>query len=310
MIPGISTQVFLSQKLDTAALDALKSGGAQAIELWAARWHVDYTDRTQMREIAAWFRGGDTLATLHAPLTADTMFSRHGSTPLNLVDADRSRRIAAMDEVKRALEIAEHFPVQSCVVHLGVGADHSLRWSERTLEFALVAVEHLKAFAGPLGTRLLLENLRNDIATPEHLLEVLRTGHFESCGVCLDTGHTHLDQAGLQPTLELLRARIAEVHVNDNDGRGDTHLWPTCEGERPGWAAAGTLDWRETWLLLSTLPPETLAILEVAETPGTQPAEVSRMLAHVLGWMRRTLDEAPAREGTEPGVKSQEPRVN
>ncbi len=293
MIPGISTQVFLSQKLDAAALDALKNGGARAIELWAARWHVDYTDRAQMREIAAWFRGGDTLATLHAPLTADTMFSRHGSTPLNLVDADRSRRIAAMDEVKRALEIAEHFRVQSCVVHLGDRAD---RWSERTLEFALMAVEHLKAFAGPLGTRLLLENLRNDVATPAHLLEVLRTGHFENCGVCLDTGHAHLQQgdsgeAGLQPALELLRARIGEVHVNDNDGRGDTHLWPACEGERPGWAAAGTLDWRETWLLLSTLEPETLAILEVAETPGTQAVEVSRMLAQVLGSMHRTTDE-------------------
>ena len=289
MIPGISTQVFLSQKLDTVALDALKNGGARAIELWAARWHVDYTDRAQMREIAAWFRGGDTLATLHAPLTADTMFSRHGSTPLNLVDADRSRRIAAMDEIKRALEIAEHFPVQSCVVHLGDRAD---RWSERTLDMALVAVEHLKAFAGPLGTRLLLENLRNDIATPAHLLEVLRTGHFESCGVCLDTGHAHLEQTGLQPTLDLLRARIGEVHVNDNDGRGDTHLWPACAGERQGWAAAGTLDWREAWLLLSTLEPETLAILEVAEVPGTLPAEVSRMLAQVLGWMRKTVDEA------------------
>ena len=291
MIPGISTQVFLSQRLDTAALDALKHGGARAIELWAARWHVDYTDRAQMREIAAWFRGGDTLATLHAPLTADTMFSRHGSTPLNLVDADRSRRIAAMDEVKRALEIAEHFPVQSCVVHLGDRGDHSERWSERTLEFALVAVEHLKAFAGPLGTRLLLENLHNDIATPGHLLEVLRTGHFESCGVCLDTGHAHMEQAGLQPPLETLRARIAEVHVNDNDSRADTHLWPACGPDRPGWAPAGTLDWRESWLLLSTLEPETLAILEVAETPGVQPAEVSRMLAQTLGWQRRIMEE-------------------
>ena len=287
--PGISTQVFLSQRLHTATLDALRKGGAQAIELWAARWHLDYTDRAQMREIAGWFRANEVVATLHAPLTADTLYSRHGSTPLNLVHPDRSRRIEAMDEVKRALEMAEHFPIRSCVVHLGDREDH---WSERVLEFSLVAVEHLKAFAGPLGMQLLLENLRHEIATPEHLLEVLRVGHFTSCGICLDTGHAHLSEAGLPKTVEVLRARIAELHVSDNDGKSDSHLWPACEGERPGWAAAGSLDWRQAWLLLSTLPTETLTILEVAEVPGITPAQVTRMLQQTLALARQMTDEA------------------
>ena len=289
MVPGISTQVFLSRRLETATLDALREGGARAIELWAARWHLDYTDRGQMREIGGWFRANDVIATLHAPLTADTFFSRHGSTPLNLVDADRGRRIAAMDEVKRALEMAEHFAVRSSVVHLGSREDH---WSERVLEFALAAVEHLKAFAAPLGVELLLENLPNEVATPEHLLEVLRVGHFAGCGVCLDLGHAHLSEAGVVKTLGLVRERVREVHVSDNDGRSDSHWWPALEGARPGWAAAGSLAWVEAWHLLSTLPEETLAMLEVAETPGVGADEIAGLAAQTFGFARRVLEKA------------------
>ena len=293
MVPGISTQVLLSQRLSTANLDALRDGGARAIELWAARWHLDYTDRAQMREIGGWFRANEVVATMHAPRTADTFYSRHGSTPLNLVDADRSRRIAAMDEVKRALEMAEFFPVRSCVIPLGDREDH---WSERVLEFSLVAVEHLKAFAGPLGVELLLENLHNEVATPEHLLEVLRVGHFASCGVCLDAGHAHLSEDGLHKTLEALRERIREVHVKDTlrdkDGRTDGHLWPALEGIRPGWAAAGSLDWLQAWHLLSTLPDGTLAILEVAETPGIKADEIGSLFSRTFAFARHTLEEA------------------
>ena len=293
MIPGISTQVFLSQRLHTQHLDALTHGGARAIELRAARWHLDYTDRAQLRDIAAWFRASDVLATLRAPLTADTLYSRHGSTPLNLVHPDRTRRIEAMDEVKRALELAEHFPIRSCVVPLGDRENH---WSERVLDFSLAAVEHLNAFAGPLGLRLLLENQHHDIATPEHLLEILRVGHFTTCGICLNVAQAQLSEPGLSKTLELLRDRIAQLHVSNvspssNDGKTDTHLWPACEGDRPTWAPAGVLDWHQTWLLLSTLPPETLTILEVAEVPGTTPQQVTRMLQQTLAQARRITDE-------------------
>ena len=126
--------------------------------------------------------------------------------------------------------------VRTCVLHLGVRGD---RWSEHALEHSLTAVEHLKAFATPLGVRLLLENLPNEIATAEHLETILRIGHFDSCGICLDTGHAHLSEAGLMATLELLRPRIAELHLHDNDGTSDTHLWPASGAERPAWSASG-----------------------------------------------------------------------
>ncbi len=50
----------------------------------------------------------------------------------------------------------------------------------------------MKAFAGPLGVKLLLENLTNAVATPEHLVEIVNVGHFSTVGFCLDLGHAHL----------------------------------------------------------------------------------------------------------------------
>ena len=287
MIPGISTQIFLPQLLTTALLDTLRNGGAHAIELFAARWHIDYTGRPQTRELAAWFRANPVLATLHAPLTTDTHFSRHAAPNLNLLDPDRGRRIAAMDEIKRAMELAESFPIRSCVLHLGTPAD---TWSERALEHSLTAVEHLQAFAAPLGMKLLLENLRNEVATPAHLLEILRVGHFTTCGICLDVAHAHLAE-GIPQALTTLEGRIQEFHLSDNTGHTDDHFWPASGTERPPFALQGTIDWPATYALLE--PLDTIAILEIADTQAGSPQQVTQLLTEVLSHRRHLLEQPP-----------------
>ena len=64
-----------------------------------------------------------------------------------------------------------------------------MSWSPRTIEYALTALEHLGAFARPLGVRLLVENLLSEATTPEHLVTILQMGHLTNVGVCLDLGH-------------------------------------------------------------------------------------------------------------------------
>jgi sugar phosphate isomerase/epimerase len=254
MRPGISTHVFLQQRLHPGLLDAMLRGGAKTIEVFAARHHFDYADRSFVREIAQWFRSNEVGATLHQPLYADAQWSRHVAPTLNLIDVEKSRRIDAMDEVKRALESAEQIPFTAIVLHLGVREDH---WSARSLENSLTAIEHLKAFAHPLGVKCLLENLHNEVATPEHILEILKVGHFDSVGVCLDVGHAHLSDTGLEGSFELLKARIGELHLHDNHGvagNKDEHLWP----------GAGTIDWAELVGLANALPANVPGILEIA----------------------------------------------
>ena len=286
MQPALSTHVFLQQRLHPGLLDALHKSGAQSIELFAARHHFDYADRAAVRDIATWFRNTGVAATLHQPLyfsdRGSGQWSRHVAPNINLIDPEKSRRIAAMDEVKRALESAEQIPISACTLHLGYKDDP---WNTRALENSLTAIEHLKAFAHPLGVRILLENLQNEITTPEHLLEILRVGHFDRVGVCLDIGHAHLaaleNNKGIDEAFELLKPRIGQLHLHDNHGAKDDHLWP----------GAGSIDWANIAKHISTLPATTPAILEISHDLEETPESITKKASEAFDLLKRSTEE-------------------
>jgi len=286
MQPSLSTHVFLQQRLHPGLLDAIHNAGAQTIEIFAARHHLDYTDRAAVRDIATWFRNTGVAATLHQPLyisdRADAQWSRHVAPNLNLIDPEKSHRITAMDEVKRALESAEQIPIDACVLHLGYKDDP---WNTRALENSLTAIEHLKAFAHPLGVRILIENLQNDITSPEHILEILRVGHFDRVGVCLDIGHAHLarpeNNIGIDEAFELLKPRIAELHLHDNHGQKDDHLWP----------GTGAIDWQNVAKHIAALPATTPGILEIAHDLEETPESVTSKATQAFSDHLRQLEK-------------------
>jgi sugar phosphate isomerase/epimerase len=177
---------------------------------------------------------------------------RAGAPAVNLLHPEKSRRIDAMDEVKRALETAEHIHFKNLVVHLGERSD---TWSPRTLENALTALEHLDAFAQPLGVRLLTENLVSEPTSPEHLMEIFTQGHLTRVGVCLDVGHAHIT-ASVQDAIATLGNRIGSVHIHDNHAVRDEHLWP----------GDGTIDWAPAMQSLKTLAVPPACVLEIHYT--------------------------------------------
>jgi sugar phosphate isomerase/epimerase len=309
MQPGLSTHVFFQHRLHPGLLDALHAAGARTIEVFAARHHFDYTDTPAVRELAQWFRSNDVRAVLHQPIyitdRADTQWSRHVAANLDLIAPEKTHRIAAMDEVKRALESAEQVPFKDIVVSLGL--NHSA-WDEPAIEHSLTAIEHLKAFAAPLGVRLLLENMENEVTTPDHLLYILKTGHFDSVGVSLDVGHLHLAQpvsgapkdSGVAAAVALLGNRIAQLHLHDNHGAfapdaaigksadmKDEHLWP---GD--GTPGDGTIDWAALTASLAPLPASTPGVLDIA-SDRDEPAESITRKAEATFRILENLASAP-----------------
>jgi sugar phosphate isomerase/epimerase len=287
MQPALSTHVFLQQRLHPGLLDALHKSGAKTIEIFAARHHFDYSDRSAVRDLATWFRNNGVAATLHQPLylsdRGSGQWSRHVAPNINLIDPEKSHRITAMDEVKRALESAEQIPIDACVLHLGQKDDP---WNSRALENSLTAIEHLKAFAHPLGVRILIENLQNEITTPDHILEILRVGHFDRVGVCLDIGHAHLvapeNNKGIDETFELLKPRIAQLNLHDNHGTKDDHLWP----------GAASIDWANAARQIATLPANTPGILEIAHDLEETPESVSTKATQAFDLIKRASETA------------------
>jgi sugar phosphate isomerase/epimerase len=265
MLRVLSTHLFLKHRLHPGLLELVGRSGAQAVEIFAARQHFDYTSREQLAELGEWFRSNPLEAfSIHAPLYPDSEMGRAGAPGVNVLHPEKSRRIDAMDEIKRALEAAEKIPFRNLVVHLGQRMDE---WSPRTVEYAQTALEHLGAFARPLGVRLLVENLLSDPTTPEHLMFVLESGHLDNVGVCLDLGHAHI-AVGVAEAIATLGPRIVSVHVHDNHGEKDEHLWP----------GDGTIDWPAAVQALHALAQPPAIVLEINFSLYEAPAAVQ---AHI-----------------------------
>ncbi len=258
MLRVLSTHLFLNQRLHPGLLELAARSGAQAVEIFAARQHFDYTSREEIAELAGWFRTNPIeVWSVHAPLYPDRDMGRAGGSAVNVLHPDKARRIDSMDEIKRALEVADTIPFRNLVLHLGERDDG---WSPRTVEYALTALEHLGAFARPLGVRLLVENLIGEPTSPEHLITILQSGHLDQVGVCLDLGHANIT-VGVAEAITTLDTRIASVHVHDNHGSKDEHLWP----------GDGSIEWPATVQALQALAPQPAAVLEISHTLGSEP---------------------------------------
>jgi sugar phosphate isomerase/epimerase len=261
----LSTHLFLNHRLHPGLLEFAARSGAEAVEIFAARQHFDYASREDVAELAGWFRSNPLKPfSMHAPLFPDREMGRAGAPAVNVLHPEKSRRIDAMDEIKRALEAAELIPFTNLVLHLGERTDG---WSPRTIEFAQTALEHLGAFARPLGVRLLVENLTSEPTTPEHLITILEMGHLDNVGVCLDLGHAHMT-VGIPEAVATLGPRIVAVHLHDNNGLKDEHLWP----------GDGTIPWTPTTDVLKKLATPPAAVLEIHQSLGAETPEVSERI--------------------------------
>ena len=261
MLKAMSTYVYVKERLHPGLLDGLVRGGAQAIEIFAARQHLDYANRKQhVREIADWFRtSGIPLHSVHSPLYADYEWGRSGSPPVNVAATDRAHRIDAMDEIKRALELAEQIPFRFLIQHIGISNES---FDDRKFEAAMTSIEHLRAFAKPLGVRILLENIPNELSTPEKLVEFIHDSHFDDVDVCFDFGHAHIMSEAPQ-AFEILKDYIHSTHVHDNAKDKDSHLWP---GE-------GSIDWKQAMELLRSAPHTPPLLFEIEGDEKVNPAE-------------------------------------
>ncbi len=247
---AMSTYVCVTERLHPGLLEGLAQHGAQAIEIFCARGHFDYSNRAHVKELAGWFRSsGVPLNSMHSPMFNDYEWGRSGAPPINVAESDKKRRIEAMDEIKRALEVAELIPFRFLVQHVGMGGEE---FDLRKFEAGVTSLEHLRAFARPLGVTLLVENIPNELSTPERLLAVLDAGHFDDLGVCFDVGHALL-AGGVAPAYETLKERICSTHVHDNAGDRDSHLWP----------GDGIVDWKETMALLRQAPKAPPLLMEI-----------------------------------------------
>lgn len=246
---GLSTYLYVNERLSSHILDQILGTGIRSIELFAARQHLDYTDPNHVRDVAQWFRDHQvSLHSVHAPLYADADWGQMGGLAVSIAHLGRRLRIDSMDEVKRALDIADHLPFRYLILHMGLPEEE---YDLNKFDAAMTSLEHLNVFAKERGVQLLLENVPNDLGTPERLVQFLQYTHL-NLKICLDVGHAYMT-CGVHAAFETLRERIASTHVHDNRREKDDHLMP-FDGE---------VDWTETVRELSRAQGQFPVLFEV-----------------------------------------------
>lgn len=272
---GLSTYQFVNERLSSHTLDKILGAGFQTIELFAARQHLDYTDRNQVRDVAQWFTDHQVaLRSVHSPMFSDARWGQLGGLAISVAYVERRLRIDSMDEIKRALDIAEVLPFRYLVIPMGL---HDDEYDLNKFDAIMTSLEHLKVFAKDRNVQLLLENAPSELGTPERLVQFLQYSRL-GVKVCLDAGHAHLTQ-GFHPAFEILRPYIASTHIHDNRGEKDEHLVPFD----------GCIEWTEAVRDLRRGEGQFPVMFEIRDR-GTEVASLAQ-LAEVMERMESISEE-------------------
>ncbi len=256
----LSTHLMVGHRLTTSTLGRIEQAGIPAVEIFCARQHLDYRNKAQIDELGHFFRDSKLkLHSLHSPMYNDEVWGRSGPQALiSITEPVKSERIRMVDEIKRALEIAEVAPFQYLIQHLGAPGEE---YSDRAIDMAFSSLEELSIFAHQRGVQILLENIPNGLSSAERLNYFLGITHLE-LGYVFDTGHANLGE-GVEHEFELMKERIRSLHVHDNDGKQDQHLFPLGGN-------GGTIDWNKTMQLLRSRGDQYPLLLELKEVADMQ----------------------------------------
>jgi sugar phosphate isomerase/epimerase len=253
----LSTYRYVNQPLTPALLAGIAHAGIPGIEIFCGTSHFNYRAAQSVRELAnALGEYRLDLHSLHSPTERDST-SGHQSD-VSISDPERIRRLDAVDEVKRALEVAEQVPFRYLVQHMGTGRQAA---DPRKFDAAFASLEHLVAFAKQRGVTIALENKPDDLGSPASLQQFVKDTHLNLLRFCFDTGHAHIE-SGVGPGFEMMRDRTVTTHVHDNYGEKDEHLPPY----------EGSIDWDATLGAFASAPEPLPLVLELKERAPGAPA--------------------------------------
>jgi sugar phosphate isomerase/epimerase len=261
MLRILSTYLFVSKRLTAELLTQIADAGFQGVEIFASRSHFDYSTRADVRSMAMALADRRLqLASLHAPTSRDLSVNREGGTPLSITEVERVRRVEAMDELKRVLDVAEDLPFSRLILHMGGSREAA---NPRKRDAAFSSLEHLTLHAKHLGVTVCIENTPSEMGEPGYLRAFVDETRLWRLRFNFDIGHAHLAEGPVADrvakSFEPLRNLVASAHIHDNHGEKDQHLAPYD----------GTIDWRAALKQFDSTPTKDLPLtLELKEKTG------------------------------------------
>ena len=269
----LSTYLSISRKLTPEFLSQVAENGFTAVEVFCSRAHFDYASKQEIQSLAGMLRRHKLeLASLHAPTSKDASAMRESGIPLSVCEVERVRRIEAMDEFKRAIDVAEELPFPRMVLHMG-GSRETADLKKRDAAFS--SLEHLTLHARHVGVTITVENTTSEMGDPAYLRAFVDETRLTGLRFNFDIGHANLADGAAEERItkswEPMRELVAAVHLHDNHGEKDEHLLPY----------EGSIDWDPAIKLLKTAPDgaNVPLTLELKEKSGHEAPSTAELLA-------------------------------
>jgi sugar phosphate isomerase/epimerase len=269
----LSTYLFVSRKLTPEILGQIADAAFSGLEIFSARSHFDYTSKQEVQAMAAALsKYGLSLVSLHAPTSRDLSPTREGGAPLSICEIERVRRVDAMDELKRVIDVAEELHYSRLILHMGGSRETA---DPRKRDAAFSSLEHLILHGRHAGVTIAVENTLSEMGDPTYLRSFVDETRLTGLRFNFDIGHAHLAELPESERVEKgfapLRELVVSAHLHDNRGEKDEHQPPYD----------GTIDWPAAIKLLKTTPdPDLPLILELKEKIGPEaPTAVEQLAA-------------------------------
>jgi len=292
--------MFVSRRLTPEVLGQIAEAGFEAVEIFGTRGHFDYTSKPEIEAISsALSQHGLALASLHAPTSRDLSAMREGGAPLSITEVERVRRVEAMDELKRVIDVAEALPFSRLILHMGGPRETA---DPRKRDAAFSSLEHLVLHARHVGVTIAVENTTSEMGDPAYLRAFVDETRLTGLRFNFDIGHAHLAEGAEDERIEKaftpLRDLVVSAHIHDNHGTKDEHL-PPYEGSINWEAAVKTLK--------SATEPDLALTIELKEKAGHDMPSTAEQLSAALGdqRMHRLVGIEEARPGHRGDVRRQ-----
>jgi len=268
----LSTYLFVSRKLTPELLGQISEAKFQGIEIFCSRSHFEYAAKTEVRAMAGALEAHKLqVVSLHGPTSRDMSATRESGTPLSICEVERVRRIEAMDELKRVIDVADDLPYARLILHMGGSRETA---DPRKRDAAFSTLEHLVLHAHHAGVTICVENTTSEMGDPNYLRAFVDETRLTGLRFNFDIGHAHLaelpEDERIEKSFAPLRELVASVHLHDNHGDKDEHLPPFD----------GSIDWPAAIKVLKTAPDANLPlVLELKEKTGPEAPSASEQLA-------------------------------
>src|ERR1700751_2048444 len=186
----LSTYLFVSRKLTPELLGQISEAGFAGLEIFCTRRHSEYSAKSEIQAMAsALEQHGLQLVSLHAPTSRDVSAMRESGTPLSICEVERVRRIEAMDELKRVIDVAEDLPYARLILHMGGPRETA---DPRKRDAAFSSLEHLILHARHSGVTIGVENTLSEMGDPHYLRAFVDETRLTGIRFNFDIGHAHL----------------------------------------------------------------------------------------------------------------------